>query len=231
MVACPELPWGRKGVEICGGGSVPQRASMRPVRKQRQEDPWSSQASQPRLGHSSPFSGSALDLQGVSLCDPSACPLQDVEQGSNLNREVDSLGSIHSIPSTSVSTGSRSSSVNSMQEVMDESSSELVMMQEDEGTVNSSSSVVHKKVSMAGHPRARLGCSRQSLLAGQVAFGSWVSKWQPEHGIERASRGLPVMNWLGTPSPVAGTIKQNGQGIPAGQGGTVSRIPAPGRLR
>lgn len=70
---------------------------------------------------------------------------EDSEQGSNLNREVDSLGSIHSIPSVSVSTGSRSSSVNSMQEVMDEGSPELVMMQEDEGTVNSSSSMVHKK--------------------------------------------------------------------------------------
>lgn len=70
---------------------------------------------------------------------------EDGEQGSGLNREVDSLGSIHSIPSVSVSTGSGSSSVNSMQEVMDESSPELVMMQEDDGTVNSSSSVVHKK--------------------------------------------------------------------------------------
>lgn len=59
---------------------------------------------------------------------------------------MDSLGSNHSIPSMSVSTGSQSSSVNSMQEVMDESSSELVMMHDDESTVNSSSSVVHKKV-------------------------------------------------------------------------------------
>ncbi|KAH0513155.1 Serine/threonine-protein kinase TAO3 [Microtus ochrogaster] len=70
---------------------------------------------------------------------------EDSEHGSNLNREVDSLGSIHSIPSVSVSTGSRSSSVNSMQEVMDESSSELVMMQEDDSTINSGSSMVHKK--------------------------------------------------------------------------------------
>ncbi|KAM4855625.1 serine/threonine-protein kinase TAO3 isoform X1 [Urocitellus parryii] len=70
---------------------------------------------------------------------------EDNEHGTNLNREVDSLGSNHSIPSMSVSTGSQSSSVNSMQEVMDESSSELVMMQEEESTVNSSSSVLHKK--------------------------------------------------------------------------------------
>ncbi|XP_012997326.1 serine/threonine-protein kinase TAO3 isoform X1 [Cavia porcellus] len=71
---------------------------------------------------------------------------EDSEHGPTLTREVDSLGSNHSIPSMSVSTGSQSSSVNSMQEVMDESSSELVMMHDDdEGTVNSSSSVVHKK--------------------------------------------------------------------------------------
>ncbi|XP_036305467.1 serine/threonine-protein kinase TAO3 isoform X3 [Pipistrellus kuhlii] len=70
---------------------------------------------------------------------------EDSEHGSSLSREVDSLGSNHSIPSMSVSTGSQSSSVNSMQEVMDESSSELVMMHDDESTVNSSSSVVHKK--------------------------------------------------------------------------------------
>lgn len=93
--------------------------------------------------------------------------LQDSEQGSNLNREMDSLGSIHSIPSVSVSTGSRSSSVNSMQEVMDESSPELVMMQEDEGTVNSSSSLVHKKVGMAASSLVRFGCSRQSQLSAR----------------------------------------------------------------
>lgn len=59
---------------------------------------------------------------------------------------MDSLGSNHSIPSMSVSTGSQSSSVNSMQEVMDENSSEPIMMHDDESTVNSSSSVVPKKV-------------------------------------------------------------------------------------
>ncbi|XP_051682826.1 serine/threonine-protein kinase TAO3 isoform X1 [Oryctolagus cuniculus] len=70
---------------------------------------------------------------------------EDSEHGTSLGREMDSLGSNHSIPSMSVSTGSQSSSVNSMQEVMDESSSELVLMHDDESTINSSSSVVHKK--------------------------------------------------------------------------------------
>ncbi|XP_019504675.1 PREDICTED: serine/threonine-protein kinase TAO3 [Hipposideros armiger] len=67
------------------------------------------------------------------------------DEEDSLSREMDSLGSNHSIPSMSVSTGSQSSSVNSMQEVMDESSSELAMMHDDEITVNSTSSVVHKK--------------------------------------------------------------------------------------
>ncbi|NXM54000.1 TAOK3 kinase, partial [Illadopsis cleaveri] len=70
---------------------------------------------------------------------------EDSEHGSNLNRKMDSLGSNHSIPSMSVSTGSQSSSVSSMQEVLDESSPELVMMHSDESTINSTSSVVHKK--------------------------------------------------------------------------------------
>ncbi|XP_077163402.1 serine/threonine-protein kinase TAO3 isoform X3 [Paroedura picta] len=70
---------------------------------------------------------------------------EDSEHGTNLSRKMDSLGSNHSLPSMSVSTGSQSSSVNSMQEVMDESSSELVMMHDDESTINSTPSVVHKK--------------------------------------------------------------------------------------
>uniref|UniRef100_A0A8C0SX07 Serine/threonine-protein kinase TAO3 n=1 Tax=Canis lupus familiaris TaxID=9615 RepID=A0A8C0SX07_CANLF len=70
---------------------------------------------------------------------------EDTEHGTSLIREMDSLGSNHSIPSMSVSTGSQSSSVNSMQEVMDENSSEPVLMHDDESTLNSSSSVVPKK--------------------------------------------------------------------------------------
>uniref|UniRef100_A0A8D2PEP9 Serine/threonine-protein kinase TAO3 n=3 Tax=Telluraves TaxID=3073808 RepID=A0A8D2PEP9_ZOSLA len=81
---------------------------------------------------------------------------EDSEHGTNLNRKMDSLGSNHSIPSMSVSTGSQSSSVSSMQEVLDESSPELVMMHSDESTINSTSSVVHKKTvpGRAGCPKA-----------------------------------------------------------------------------
>uniref|UniRef100_A0A8C3YAN1 Serine/threonine-protein kinase TAO3 n=1 Tax=Catharus ustulatus TaxID=91951 RepID=A0A8C3YAN1_CATUS len=97
---------------------------------------------------------------------------EEEEHGSNLSRKMDSLGSNHSIPSMSVSTGSQSSSVSSMQEVLDESSPELVMMHSDESTINSTSSVVHKKVrvpwsaSMASalweaRPWSTLACSPQ----------------------------------------------------------------------
>uniref|UniRef100_A0A8C5LMB1 Serine/threonine-protein kinase TAO3 n=1 Tax=Leptobrachium leishanense TaxID=445787 RepID=A0A8C5LMB1_9ANUR len=68
---------------------------------------------------------------------------EDMEHGSNLNRKMDSLGSNHSIPSMSVSTGSQSSSVNSMQEVMEEGSPELIMMQG--YSYDSTSSLIPKK--------------------------------------------------------------------------------------
>ncbi|XP_039082880.1 serine/threonine-protein kinase TAO3 [Hyaena hyaena] len=70
---------------------------------------------------------------------------EDSEHGTSLIREMDSLGSNHSIPSMSVSTGSQSSSVNSMQEVMEESSSEPILMHDDESTGSYISSVVPKK--------------------------------------------------------------------------------------
>uniref|UniRef100_A0A8C4LP67 Serine/threonine-protein kinase TAO3 n=1 Tax=Equus asinus asinus TaxID=83772 RepID=A0A8C4LP67_EQUAS len=93
----------------------------------------------------------------------------DSEHGTSLSREMDSLGSNHSIPSMSVSTGSQSSSVNSMQEVMDESSPEPVMMHADESPVNSTSSVVHKKVGFLVSFTA-LGCvSHNEGSSGHLA--------------------------------------------------------------
>ncbi|KAJ8286016.1 hypothetical protein GJAV_G00033570 [Gymnothorax javanicus] len=60
---------------------------------------------------------------------------EDIEHASC---KMNSLGSNHSIPSTSVSTGSQSSSVNSMQEVLDESSSDMTMMHDYDSTLESS---------------------------------------------------------------------------------------------
>uniref|UniRef100_A0A8C2IMU8 Serine/threonine-protein kinase TAO3 n=1 Tax=Cyprinus carpio TaxID=7962 RepID=A0A8C2IMU8_CYPCA len=50
---------------------------------------------------------------------------EDEEDGDQAGCKMNSLGSNHSIPSTSVSTGSQNSSVNSLQEVQDDSCSEL----------------------------------------------------------------------------------------------------------
>lgn len=72
--------------------------------------------------------------------------MQDSEAASC---KMNSLGSNHSIPSTSVSTGSQSSSVNSMQEVLDDSCSDMTMMHpQDYSTLESSPHT--KKVKFKG---------------------------------------------------------------------------------
>ncbi|XP_061880303.1 serine/threonine-protein kinase TAO3-like [Entelurus aequoreus] len=53
---------------------------------------------------------------------------EDEEDSEAASCKMNSLGSNHSVPSTSVSTGSQSSSVNSMQEVLDDSCSDMTMM-------------------------------------------------------------------------------------------------------
>uniref|UniRef100_A0A8C1GE43 Serine/threonine-protein kinase TAO3 n=1 Tax=Cyprinus carpio TaxID=7962 RepID=A0A8C1GE43_CYPCA len=52
-------------------------------------------------------------------------PMGESQEDEEVGTEMNSLGSNHSIPSTSVSTGSQNSSVNSLQEVQDDSCSEL----------------------------------------------------------------------------------------------------------
>lgn len=106
---------------------------------------------------------------------------------------MDSLGSNHSIPSMSVSTGSQSSSVNSMQEVMDESSSELVTMHDDESTSISTSSVVHKKVMFSGalpHPPQSQTTSGLLFLLLEVNLMSIL--W-PVLGGEEVQGPLPIV--------------------------------------
>uniref|UniRef100_A0A8C1GDA3 Serine/threonine-protein kinase TAO2 n=1 Tax=Cyprinus carpio TaxID=7962 RepID=A0A8C1GDA3_CYPCA len=67
---------------------------------------------------------------------------EDEEDGDQAGCKMNSLGSNHSIPSTSVSTGSQNSSVNSLQEVQDDSCSEL--HHDYDSTLESSTH--HKKV-------------------------------------------------------------------------------------
>ncbi|CAJ0932715.1 unnamed protein product [Ranitomeya imitator] len=70
---------------------------------------------------------------------------EDSEHATSVTRKMDSLDSNHSLPSMSVSTGSQSSSVNSMQEVMDDLSTDLSLMQSYSCTFDSTSSLVPKK--------------------------------------------------------------------------------------
>ena len=81
---------------------------------------------------------------------------------------MNSLGSNHSIPSTSVSTGSQSSSINSMQEVLDESCSDMTMMHHDyDSTLESSAHT--KKVTLTEregekHPHTHTQASRHTRV-------------------------------------------------------------------
>uniref|UniRef100_A0A8C2PTK7 Serine/threonine-protein kinase TAO3 n=1 Tax=Cyprinus carpio TaxID=7962 RepID=A0A8C2PTK7_CYPCA len=78
---------------------------------------------------------------------------EDEEDGDQAGCKMNSLGSNHSIPSTSVSTGSQNSSVNSLQEVQDDSCSEL--HHDYDSTLESSTH--HKKVP---NTRRNLHCAQ-----------------------------------------------------------------------
>uniref|UniRef100_A0A8C2INW7 Serine/threonine-protein kinase TAO3 n=1 Tax=Cyprinus carpio TaxID=7962 RepID=A0A8C2INW7_CYPCA len=81
---------------------------------------------------------------------------EDEEDGDQAGCKMNSLGSNHSIPSTSVSTGSQNSSVNSLQEVQDDSCSEL--HHDYDSTLESSTH--HKKVP---NTRRNLHCDHQFI--------------------------------------------------------------------
>lgn len=97
--------------------------------------------------------------------------LQDSEAASC---KMNSLGSNHSIPSTSVSTGSQSSSVNSMQEVLDDSCSDMTMMHPQDYSSTLDSSPHTKKVKVRGE---------RASTPSQSRYGNWKSEFTeiPRH--------------------------------------------------
>ncbi|KAF6738063.1 Serine/threonine-protein kinase TAO3 [Oryzias melastigma] len=70
---------------------------------------------------------------------------EEEEDSEAASCKMNSLGSNHSIPSTSVSTGSQSSSVNSMQEVLEDNCSDMTMMHPQDYSGNLDSSALAKK--------------------------------------------------------------------------------------
>ncbi|RVE67875.1 hypothetical protein OJAV_G00086090 [Oryzias javanicus] len=70
---------------------------------------------------------------------------EEEEDSEAASCKMNSLGSNHSIPSTSVSTGSQSSSVNSMQEVLEDNCSDMTMMHPQDYSANLDSSAHAKK--------------------------------------------------------------------------------------
>ncbi len=84
-----------------------------------------------------------VELTAVSLC-VCVCVCQEVEQYLLRTGTVNSMESSQSVPSMSISASSQSSSVNSLADASDDSSSEMAMMQEGEHTVTSNSSIIHR---------------------------------------------------------------------------------------
>uniref|UniRef100_A0A667ZFW4 Serine/threonine-protein kinase TAO3 n=1 Tax=Myripristis murdjan TaxID=586833 RepID=A0A667ZFW4_9TELE len=88
------------------------------------------------------------------------------------------LGSNHSIPSTSVSTGSQSSSVNSMQEVLDDSCSDMTMMHHQDYDSTLDSSPHTKKVEARRELRLFDSKSSQTTQTKQNQFEKHTAKSQ-----------------------------------------------------
>lgn len=83
-------------------------------------------------------------LVGKLKPTPCVCLPQEVEQYLLRTGTVNSMESSQSVPSMSISASSQSSSVNSLADASDDSSSEMAMMQEGEHTVTSNSSIIHR---------------------------------------------------------------------------------------
>lgn len=79
------------------------------------------------------------------------CLHQEVEQYLLRTGTVNSMESSQSVPSMSISASSQSSSVNSLADASDDSSSEMAMMQEGEHTVTSNSSIIHRPTVTSHH--------------------------------------------------------------------------------
>uniref|UniRef100_A0A8D0DF41 Serine/threonine-protein kinase TAO3 n=1 Tax=Sander lucioperca TaxID=283035 RepID=A0A8D0DF41_SANLU len=95
---------------------------------------------------------------------------EEEEDSEAASCKMNSLGSNHSIPSTSVSTGSQSSSVNSMQEVLDDSCSDMTMMhpQDYSSTLESSPHTKKVKVRVEGLDGGRERSHLLTFLSQQV---------------------------------------------------------------
>lgn len=85
----------------------------------------------------------------MNLC-VCVCVDVDLQDSEAASCKMNSLGSNHSIPSTSVSTGSQSSSVNSMQEVQEDGCSDMTMMHPQDYSSTLESSPHTKKVQVRG---------------------------------------------------------------------------------
>uniref|UniRef100_A0A674P6J0 Serine/threonine-protein kinase TAO3 n=1 Tax=Takifugu rubripes TaxID=31033 RepID=A0A674P6J0_TAKRU len=95
---------------------------------------------------------------------------EEEEDSEAASCKMNSLGSNHSIPSTSVSTGSQSSSVNSMQEMLDDGCSDMTMMHPQDYGSTLESSPHTKKVNHKDDQHICGQATRSALLFWSDSF-------------------------------------------------------------
>uniref|UniRef100_A0A3Q3VPZ8 Serine/threonine-protein kinase TAO3 n=1 Tax=Mola mola TaxID=94237 RepID=A0A3Q3VPZ8_MOLML len=114
---------------------------------------------------------------------------EEEEDSEAASCKMNSLGSNHSIPSTSVSTGSQSSSVNSIQEVLDDSCSDMTMM----------------------HPQDYSSTLESSPHTKKVKFKGGSTKVTPKHQTKAGTKGQHGQFTISTLSSVTKQIHEHEQ--------------------
>uniref|UniRef100_A0AAX7TUC6 Serine/threonine-protein kinase TAO3 n=1 Tax=Astatotilapia calliptera TaxID=8154 RepID=A0AAX7TUC6_ASTCA len=118
---------------------------------------------------------------------------EEEEDSEAASCKMNSLGSNHSIPSTSVSTGSQSSSVNSMQEVLDDSCSDMTMMHPQDYSSTLDSSPHTKKVKIKGEDGMVIKAESLKPLLGVLIVTKQIHEHEQESELREQMSGYKRM--------------------------------------
>uniref|UniRef100_A0A669BI86 Serine/threonine-protein kinase TAO3 n=1 Tax=Oreochromis niloticus TaxID=8128 RepID=A0A669BI86_ORENI len=118
---------------------------------------------------------------------------EEEEVGGRKKKGEGSLGSNHSIPSTSVSTGSQSSSVNSMQEVLDDSCSDMTMMHPQDYSSTLDSAPHTKKVKIKGEDGMVIKAESLKPVLGVLIVTKQIHEHEQESELREQMSGYKRM--------------------------------------
>uniref|UniRef100_A0A669CNX3 Serine/threonine-protein kinase TAO3 n=1 Tax=Oreochromis niloticus TaxID=8128 RepID=A0A669CNX3_ORENI len=118
---------------------------------------------------------------------------EEEEDSEAASCKMNSLGSNHSIPSTSVSTGSQSSSVNSMQEVLDDSCSDMTMMHPQDYSSTLDSAPHTKKVKIKGEDGMVIKAESLKPVLGVLIVTKQIHEHEQESELREQMSGYKRM--------------------------------------